>query len=71
MSNPIVVTLELDQYFGEGTESITINFITQDGFAIDSEGGEIELVHLTPYELAYILDEIEAKKFIVSMEEED
>ena len=54
----------LDYDFGPG-EECTIRSITCDGYAIDEEENEINITDLSTYELAYILDELQEKKFTI------
>ena len=44
-------------------ETIVVNFLTNDGYVIDEDGGEIELQELNCVELAFILDELQENKF--------
>ena len=49
-----------------GVELIAVQFLTNDGFVIAEEQMEINLDQLNPYELAWILDELEEGNYIVS-----
>ena len=53
-----------------GIECVVVNFLTDDGFVIDNEGGEIELTELNCAELAFILDELEEGNFNITSEKE-
>jgi len=48
-----------------GIEMVVVKFLTDDGFVI-TDGSEINLDELNPYELAWILDELECVNYIVS-----
>jgi hypothetical protein len=50
-----------------GVELITVQFLTNDGFVIAKEQMEINLDELNPYELAWILDELEEGNVIPVM----
>lgn len=54
-----------------GVEVITVQFLTNDGFVIAEGQMEINLDELNPYELAWILDELEEGNVIpiISLEE--
>ena len=49
-----------------GVELIAVQFLTNDGFVIAKEQMEINLDELNPYELAWILDELEEGNYNVS-----
>jgi hypothetical protein len=48
-----------------GIEMVVVKFLTHDGFVI-TDDSEINLDELNPYELAWILDELECINYIVS-----
>ena len=48
-----------------GIEMVVVKFLTDDGFVI-TDDSEINLDELNPYELAWILDELECVNYIVS-----
>ena len=48
-----------------GIEMVVVKFLTDDGFVI-TDDSEINLDELNPYELAWILDELECINYIVS-----
>ena len=47
-----------------GIEMVVVKFLTDDGFVI-TDDSEINLDELNPYELAWILDELECINYIV------
>jgi hypothetical protein len=52
--------------YDTGIELITVQLLTNDGFVIAKEQMEINLSELNPYELVWILDELEEGKYNVS-----
>ena len=72
--NLFVVQVDVANYetdYDMGVELITVQFLTNDGFVIAKEQMEINLDELNPYELAWILDELEEGNVIpiISLEE--
>lgn len=66
----IHISVEVDHFGESAIEIRQIKFLTEDGFVIDSYGEEINSTDLSPYELAYILDELDESHYIVSIEKE-
>ena len=48
-----------------GTEGRVIKYITIDGFIVDEYDEEIGLEQLNPYEIAFILDELEEGNYTI------
>lgn len=72
--NLFTVQVDVTNYetdYDLGVELITVQFLTNDGFVIAKEQMEINLDELNPYELAWILDELEEGNVIpiISLEE--
>ena len=68
--NLFVVQVDVANYetdYDMGVELITVQFLTNDGFVIAKEQMEINLDELNPYELAWILDELEEGNVIPIM----
>ena len=79
VNNPEVLQIEFKRMFtvqvdvasnsGDydwGIEMVVINFLANDGVVIDNEGNDISLTELSCSELAFILDEIEENKYIIT-----
>ena len=49
-----------------GVEQLIAKWLTSDGFVIDTDGGEFNLDELSPYELAWVLDELEEGKYSIT-----
>ena len=67
--NLFTVQVDVTNYetdYDLGVELIAVQFLTNDGFVIAKEQMEINLDELNPYELAWILDELEEGNYIVS-----
>jgi len=67
--NLFTVQVDVTNYetdYDLGVELIVVQFLTNDGFVIAKEQMEINLDELNPYELAWILDELEDGKYNVS-----
>ena len=67
--NLFTVQVDVTNYetdYDLGVELIAVQFLTNDGFVIAKEQMEINLDELNPYELAWILDELEEGKYNVS-----
>jgi len=67
--NLFTVQVDVTNYetdYDLGVELITVQFLTNDGFVIAKEQMEINLDELNPYELAWILDELEEGNYNVS-----
>ena len=72
--NLFTVQVDVTNYetdYDLGVELITVQYLTNDGFVIAKEQMEINLDELNPYELAWILDELEEGNVIpiISLEE--
>jgi hypothetical protein len=68
--NLFTVQVDVTNYetdYDLGVELITVQFLTNDGFVIAKEQMEINLDELNPYELAWILDELEEGNVIPVM----
>jgi hypothetical protein len=67
--NLFTVQVDVTNYetdYDLGVELITVQYLTNDGFVIAKEQMEINLNELNPYELAWILDELEEGNYNVS-----
>lgn len=67
--NLFTVQVDVTNYetdYDLGVELIAVQFLTNDGFVIAKEQMEINLDELNPYELAWILDELEEGNYNVS-----
>ena len=67
--NLFTVQVDVTNYetdYDLGVELIAVQFLTNDGFVIAEEQMEINLDQLNPYELAWILDELEEGNYIIS-----
>ena len=67
--NLFTVQVDVTNYetdYDLGVELIVVQFLTNDGFVIAKEQMEINLDELNPYELAWILDELEEGNYNVS-----
>jgi hypothetical protein len=67
--NLFTVQVDVTNYetdYDLGVELIVVQFLTNDGFVIAKEQMEINLDELNPYELSWILDELEEGKYNVS-----
>jgi hypothetical protein len=67
--NLFTVQVDVTNYetdYDLGVELITVQYLTNDGFVIAKEQMEINLDELNPYELAWILDELEEGNYNVS-----
>jgi hypothetical protein len=68
--NLFTVQVDVTNYetdYDLGVELITVQYLTNDGFVIAKEQMEINLDELNPYELAWILDELEEGNVIPVM----
>jgi hypothetical protein len=68
--NLFTVQVDVTNYetdYDLGVELIAVQFLTNDGFVIAKEQMEINLDELNPYELAWILDELEEGNVIPVM----
>ena len=68
--NIFTVQVDVTNYetdYDLGVELIAVQFLTNDGFVIAKEQMEINLDELNPYELAWILDELEEGNVIPVM----
>ena len=68
--NLFTVQVDVTNYetdYDLGVELITVQYLTNDGFVIAKEQMEINLEELNPYELAWILDELEEGNVIPVM----
>ena len=68
--NLFTVQVDVTNYetdYDLGVELIVVQFLTNDGFVIAKEQMEINLDELNPYELAWILDELEEGNVIPVM----
>jgi len=68
--NLFTVQVDVTNYetdYDLGVELITVQYLTNDGFVIAKEQMEINLNELNPYELAWILDELEEGNVIPVM----
>ena len=68
--NIFTVQVDVTNYDADydlGVELITVQYLTNDGFVIAKEQMEINLNELNPYELAWILDELEEGNVIPVM----
>lgn len=63
----ITIAFETEYLDDTRLEIVTIKFLTNDGFVIcdDDTNYALELNELSPYELAYILDELQENNYIV------
>lgn len=63
-------TIQVDESTSVGDYSYEqeyiISHLTNDGFVISTEGNEINLDELNPYELAFVCDELEEGKYSIT-----
>ena len=52
--------------YDNGIEELIVSYLTDDGFVICTDGEEINLDELSPYELAWALDELEEGKYSIT-----
>ena len=65
LQNRFKVYIDEDLNYDFGPAKCTITTVTGDGYVIDEDGNSINICELKPFELAYILDELQEKKFTI------
>jgi hypothetical protein len=58
-------TIHIDNEF-DGFDEVIVTYLTDDGYVIGTDGEEINLDEMTPYELAWTLDELEEGKYSIT-----
>lgn len=67
LNTNIAIQVDVSSPSGDdwGTEGRVIKYITIDGFIVDEYDEEIGLEQLNPYEIAFILDELEEGNYTI------